>query len=156
MDGLKSSAEFANHAQNEWSGSSIAITNKRRIIYPPTEGIQSVKTQITYERCFNHFLDHIQIHDRQVLLDLSPKVIKQMLVDYILYLRDEKPGKKLSWTSIKVHLAAILRFFQINNDDFNLTIRNFRIHLPSYDLTNDDRPYTPDEIGRVIGECDLK
>lgn len=125
-------------------------------IYPIKEGIRSAKTVVVYERCFNQFLNHIKIYDLQVLLDFSPKVIKQMLVDYVLWLRDGKPGKKLSRASIKVHLAAILHFFQINNDDFNLTIRNFRIHLPSDDFTKDDRPYTTEEIQQVIRECDLR
>lgn len=69
-----------------------------------------------------------------MLIDYSktrPQIIKEMIVDYILYLRDEKPGIKLSRSSIKVHLATILHFFQINNNDFNLTARHFRIHLPS-------------------------
>lgn len=96
-------------------------------IYPVIEGIQSKKTQISYQRCFNRFLNHIKIHDLQVLLDFSQKVIKQMLVDYILYLRDER---KLSRPSIIIHLSAILHFFQINNDEFTLTIRNLKIHLP--------------------------
>ena len=130
--------------------------NQKQRIYPITEGIRSIKTVIVYERCFNHFLDRIKIHDLQILLDFSPKVIKQILVDYVLYLRDEKPGKKLSRASIKVHLAAILHFFQINNDDFNLTIHNFRIHLPSDDFTKDDRPYTTEEIGQVIQDCDVR
>jgi hypothetical protein len=49
-----------------------------------------------------------------VLADYSrtrPQIVKEMIVDYILYLRDEKPGRKLSRTSVKVHLAAILHFF---------------------------------------------
>ena len=66
-------------------------------IFPVIEGIPSKKTQISYQRCFNHFLDHIKIHDLQVLLDFSQKVIKQMVVDYILYLRDER---KLSRATI--------------------------------------------------------
>jgi integrase len=142
---------------NNSSDSSNSRQQKQRI-YPVTEGIQSTRTEIVYKRCFNHFLDHIQIHDLQVLLDFSPKIIKQMLVDHVLYLRDEKPGKKLSRTSIKVHLTAILHFFQINNDDFNLTTRNFRIHLPSDESAaiGEDRPYTPEEIGQVIRECDLR
>lgn len=125
---------------------------KQQRIYPVTEGINSPKSQIVYTRSLNHFLDHIKIHDLQVLLDFSPKVIKQMIIDYILYLRDEKPGKKLSKSSIIVYLAAILHFFQINNDDFNLTIRHFRVHLPSDDkeVVSEDRPYTRDEIAQVL------
>jgi integrase len=121
-------------------------------IYPVTEGVDSPKTKVEYSRCLNHFLDFIKIHDYQVLLDFSLKVIKQIIIDYILWLRDEKPGKKLSRSSIKVYLAAILHFFQINNDDFNLTMRHFRIHLPSDDteVINEDRPYTREEIAQVI------
>ena len=78
------------------------ILHKGRI-FPISEGIRSPKTRVLYERCFNHFLDFVKIHDLQVLLDFSPKVIKQMLVDYVLVLRDER---RLSRTSIKVHLAA--------------------------------------------------
>ena len=103
-------------------------------IYPITEGIPSPYTQKAYQRSLERFLDYIKIHDLQVLLDFSPKVIKQMIVDYILYLRDEKPGTKLSRSSIKSHVSALLHFFQINNDDFNLTMKNFRIHLPSNEM----------------------
>jgi Phage integrase, N-terminal SAM-like domain len=110
---------------------------ERQKIFLITEGIRSKKTQITYQRYFNHFLDHIKIHDFEVLLNFSPKVIKQMLVDYILYLRDEK---NLSRSTISGYLAAILHFFQINNDEFTLTIRNFKIHLPSDDSISGDRP----------------
>jgi integrase len=122
-------------------------------IFPVIEGIPSKKTQISYQRCFNHFLDRIKIHDLQVLLDFSQKVIKQMIVDYILYLRDER---KLSRATIIINLSAILHFFQINNDEFTLTLRNFRIHLPSDESIKEDRPYTIEEIRQVYNECDLR
>ena len=128
------------HAQPSTSFASKYSIGRHRI-YEVTKGIQSNQTKTVYQQIFKHFQDYVKIYDLQVLLDFSPKVIKQMVIDYILWLRDEKPGKKLSRTSIKVHLAAILHFFQINNDDFNLTIKNFRIHLPSDDsVVNDDRP----------------
>jgi hypothetical protein len=126
MNELKQPTDLSNRAQNEWKGSDR--------IYEVTEGL-SPQTSVVYRRAFNRFLDHIKIHDLQVLLDFSPKVIKQMMADYILYLRDEKQNR---CGSIKVHVAAILHFFQMNNDDFNLTIRTFRFQLPSDDSTNDD------------------
>ena len=127
---------------------------KGKGIYEVTEGIHSSQTNAVYQRVFNCFLDHIKIHDLQVLLDFSPKVIKQMIIDYIIFLRDKR---KITCGSIKVHLAAILYFFHINNDDFNLTIRSFRFHLPSDDSTNDDRPYTTEEIEQIIQKgCDTR
>lgn len=119
-------------------------TQKPTRIYPVTEGIQSDKTAATYVRYFYHFLNHIKIHDLQVLLDFSPKVIKQMLIDYVLYLTKRN--------SLKVRLRFVFLlyfyFFRINNDDFfNLSVRTFRIHLPSDDkeVVNEDRPYTKED-----------
>ena len=133
---------------------------RQKRIFEVTEGIRSAKTAVVYQRIFKRFLNHIKIHDLEVLLDYSktrPQIIKEMLVDYILYLRDEKPGNKLTRSSIKLHLAAILHFFQINNDDFNLTIRNFRIHLPSDEIVNnDDRLYTHAEILQILKACDIR
>ena len=139
-----------NHAQNQ--DRERVNNNRQPRIYPVTEGIQSAQTADVYKRHFNHFLDYIKINDLQVLLDFSPKVIKQMLIDYILYLRDEKAGKKLTKSSIKVRISAVLYFFQINYDDFNLTLRNFKIHLPSDDkeAVDEDRPYTKEEIDQVL------
>ena len=78
-----------------------------RRIYKVTEGIGSKKTAIVYQRSFNRFLNHIKIHDLQVLLDYSSKnrphqIIKEIIIDYILYLRDER---KITRSSIKVHLG---------------------------------------------------
>ena len=127
-------------------------------IYNVTAGIPSKQTRIVYQRYFNRFLDHIKIKDLQVLLDFSPKVIKQMIADYILYLHDERNVQR---DSIKVQLAAILRFFQNNNDEFHLTTRNFQRDLPPDESTSvygDDRPYTTEEIAQTIlqSNCDLR
>ena len=81
---------------------------RQKRIFEVTEGIRSAKTAVVYQRIFKRFLNHIKIHDLEVLLDYSktrPQIIKEMLVDYILYLRDEKPGNKLTRSSIKLHLA---------------------------------------------------
>ncbi len=124
-----------------------------RRTYDVTEGLRSKQTAIIYRRSFNRFKNFIQIHDLQVLLDFGPKVIKDMIIDFIIHLRDEKRN---TCSSIKVYLAAILRFFQINNDDFSLTIKSFRIHLPSDNTVNEDRPYTVEEIAQILQNCDLR
>jgi hypothetical protein len=51
-----------------------------RRIYGVTYGIKSKKTAVVYQRCFKRFLQHIKIHDLEVLLDLNQKVIKEMII----------------------------------------------------------------------------
>ena len=92
--------------------SDIKNRDRNRIFWV-TEGTDTVKTAVTYDYIFKLFLKHIKIDDLQVLIDYSitrPQIIKEMIVDYILYMRDEKPGKKLSRSSIKVHLENKLAF----------------------------------------------
>jgi integrase len=149
-DELKQEIDLENRAQNE-SMRSI-ITSKQRI-YPVTEGIQSKHTRLTYQQNFDRFLNKISIRDQQVLLDFSSKVIKQMIIDYIHYLSEEKGIRR---NSIKTQIAPIIHFFKINNDDFNLRMDNFKLHLPPDESVNEDRPYTTEEIARVIGEADLR
>jgi hypothetical protein len=59
-------------------------------IYEVTAGLPSKHTREVYQRYSNRFLDHVQIHDLQVLLDFSPKIIKQMISDtYFTFKRKE-------------------------------------------------------------------
>ncbi len=120
-------------------------------IYDVTAGIQSKYTRNSYEVNFNRFLNKIKIHDRQVLLDFSSKVIKQMIIDYIHYLSEEREIKR---DSIKTQIAPIIHFFKINNDDFNLRMDNFKLYLPPRESISEDRPYTREEIEQIIRVCD--
>ena len=99
------------------------------------------------DRNFKRFENYIKIHDLDVLLDFNQKVIKEMVIDYIVYLRDER---EITNRSIR-YLSAILRFFQKNNDDFTLRITNFDIDLPHDDTINEDRPYNVEEIRQILG-----
>ena len=126
---------------------------KQLRIYGVTEGIQSKHSRITYQQNFDRFLNKINIHDLQVLLDFSknrPQIIKEMIVDYIRYLSEERG---IRHNSIKTQIASIIRFFKINNDDFNLRMDNFKLHLPPDESVNEDRPYTTEEIAQVIRVC---
>jgi hypothetical protein len=71
--------ELVNHAQN------ILTSSRGARIYEVIEGIQSPYTLIAYRRDFKHFLDCIKIHDLQVLLDYSPKVIESFIIFIIDY-----------------------------------------------------------------------
>lgn len=57
---------------------------QKRRIFEVTEGIRSKKTAAVYRRIFQRFLNHIKIHDLQILLDYSKnrqQVIKEMIVE---------------------------------------------------------------------------
>ena len=93
------------------------------VIYDVTEGLQSKYTKLAYRRGFKRFLDHIKIHDLQVLLDYNPKIIESFIIDYIKHLRDVEQSRM----SIEVDKCAILHFFDLNSFDIPISITLIRL-----------------------------
>ena len=97
-------------------------------------------------------MDYIKIHDLQVLLDYSPKIVESFIIDYVIHLRDVK---QLKYMSIQVDIAAIFHFLEMN--DFDLSgnsKKKIKRFLPSDESTYDDRAYTKEEIARILSKCD--
>ena len=120
-------------------------------IYPVTEGVRSSLTRDKYRRDFNHFLDFIQIHDLQVLIDLGPKVIQEMIIKYIFELRDKQALKR---ATINGRCTAILHFLDMN--DIQVNKSKIKRHLPYDESIRDDRPYSIEEIAKIIAICDQR
>ena len=75
------------------------------IVYRVTTGSLSNQTQQTYQCHINDFLAHFQITDITPLKEYSPKLIRQMVLDYVIYLRDVR---KVSRSFIKVPMFGIV------------------------------------------------
>jgi site-specific recombinase XerD len=153
-----------------------SLVDREPQIYPVTEGVQSVYSKKCYNNSFNRFLRHIKIQDLQVLLDLGPKVLEQIIIKYVIYLRDTKekqrgrrklkstlsstaikPKPGLSRASIEAEIASIFHFFDMN--DFDLSSRSkkrIKRFLPPDESTHDDRVYTQAEKERILSECDKR
>jgi site-specific recombinase XerD len=117
-------------------------------IYHVTTGSLSKHTKISYESHINDFLAHVKITDIEPLKEYSPKLIKQMIVDYIIYLRDER---KLPRGTIKVQLAALSHFFHmIRDDDNRLDLDKAKMELPPDERIRRDRPNTVEEIQKML------
>jgi site-specific recombinase XerC len=123
----------------------IGSRNKKPVIYPVTEGARSPQTRDKYRRNFNRFLDYIQIHDLQVLIDLGPKVIQEMIIKYLIEMRDLQNKKR---STINGQCTAILHFLDMN--DIEVNRHKIKRHLPYDESTRDDRPYTTKEIQKML------
>jgi hypothetical protein len=99
------------------------------------------------------FLDYVKIYDLQVLLDLGKEVIQELVIKYTKSLRDD-PVKRYSRGTVNACISAIFYFF--DNNEIELNKRKIRRYYPSDESVNDDRPYTIDEIHRILAVCDLR
>lgn len=135
------------------SGNVVEEGHRQRLIFQVDEGHRSKYTANKYRVDFRHFLDFVRIHDLDVLLDLGKEAIQELVIKYTRSLRDN-PEKKYSRSTVNNRIAAILYF--LDNNDIELNKRKIRRYFPSDESTNDDRPYTLEEIRQILSVCDLR
>ncbi|MPZ08509.1 MAG: hypothetical protein GEU26_19220, partial [Nitrososphaeraceae archaeon] len=126
---------------------------KQRRIYQVDEGHKSRQTAAKYRINFNHFLNFIRIHDLDVFLDLGKEAIQELVIKYVLSMRDNSE-KRYSRSTVNNRVSAILYF--LDNNDIELNKRKVRRYYPSDESTNDDRPYSTEEIAKILSVCDLR
>ena len=131
----------------------IERRNKQRLIFQVDEGHRSKQTAIKYRNNFDHFLNFIRIHDLDVFLDLGKEAIQELVIKYVLSMRDDAE-KKYSRSTVNTNVAAILYFLE--NNDIELNKRKLRRYYPYDESTNEDRPYTTVEIAKILSVCDLR
>jgi site-specific recombinase XerC len=119
--------------------------------YKVTTGRLSVKTKVGYAYHINEFLAYYKVTDLAPLKEYSPKVIKQMVKDNVLYLRDIR---KLSRKSIALHVSAIAHFFYAERDDeYKIDWKKVRDEIPPDENIRQDRAFTVEEIQKIISAC---
>lgn len=123
----------------------------KRLIFQVDEGHNSKQTEDKYRNNFKHFKDYVRIHDLDVLLDLGKEAVQELVIKYTKSMRDD-PVKKYKRGTIHNRISSVLYFFE--NNDIELNKRKIRRYYPPDESTNDDRPYSIEEIQRVLSVCD--
>jgi integrase len=138
---------------NNLLGKPLQMQQKRRLIFQVDEGHNSRQTEDKYRSNFRLFLKFIKIHDLDVLLDLGKEAIQELVIKYAKSLRDD-PVKKYKRGTVHNRIASVLYFFE--NNDIELNKRKIRRYYPTDESVNDDRPYTVNEIQRMLSVADLR
>ncbi|MGH9910925.1 MAG: site-specific integrase [Nitrososphaeraceae archaeon] len=118
------------------------------VVYRVTSAGLAPETRQHYERDINRFLAYFQIKDIEPLKEYSLQHCKQMIIDYVIHLRE---SEKLARKSIKPHLSAIRYiFFMIREDEFPIKWTKINIELPPNEYAHRDRGYTVEEIQKML------
>jgi integrase len=124
---------------------------QRPRIYLVTDGLHSKHTKTNYRLAFNQFLKHgAKVTDLQVLLDYPPRTLEAMIIGYVEKMRDE--GK--AHQTIKLHCAAIFRFFRLN--DITVNQRKISLFVPPNESTHSDKAYTVGQITQIWEASDRR
>jgi site-specific recombinase XerD len=118
------------------------------IVYRVTSAGLAQDTRQHYERDISRFLAHFHITDIEPLKEYSLPHCKQMIIDYVIHLRE---SEKLSRKSIRLHLSAIRHFFfMIREDEFPIKWHKINIELPPNEYAHRDRGYSVEEIQKML------
>jgi site-specific recombinase XerD len=113
--------------------------------------ISSLPSEMTkeyYHRCLHYFMDrlHIDREEYDKLLNYDPRVLQSKIIDYVIWMKDEK---KLSSSSIKIRIAALHHFYDMAEYE-GLKWKIIEKFKPEGDLVAEDRPYTKEEIAKML------
>jgi integrase len=107
--------------------------------------LHSKKTKEKYTEFLNAFLTYADIGCDEIL-QMEPKQVQPLLIQYVIDMRDKM---KLAPNSMKVRLASIKTFFQLNDFD---GINWFKVkkYTGEFYMIADDRPYKREEIKKLF------
>ena len=95
-------------------------------------------------------MKHIKCPDyEKALTEHSAKGMQDKIIEFVMYLRNER---KVSPAKIRVHVAAIKHFFEIN-DFLGINWKKFSMFMGEFYSVVDDRPYTRGEIAKVLSSA---
>nr|AIF21243.1 integrase family protein (xerD) [uncultured marine thaumarchaeote KM3_99_A02] len=107
--------------------------------------IKSEATRQTYRIWLNKFLKFTKIKDYDSLITLRPKMIQEILEDYLLYCRNQR---KYSPNTIFVTFACLQSFFSYHVDGINFN--RIRRMFPKREKTSGKKAYTTKQVRTIL------
>jgi hypothetical protein len=110
--------------------------------------IPSDVSKDSYHTWLHYFMNWLQIGEAEYdrLLDYDPRILQSKLIDYVIWMKDEK---KLSSSSIKIRIAALHHFYGMTEYE-GLKWKIIEKFKPEGDTVTEDRPYTREEISKML------
>lgn len=111
------------------------------------ESLKSKHTKRTYTYHLQKFLKATSL-DMGKLLAMDTKSIETVLIQYIVSMKE----RDTSYLTRQLSLAAITSFLSANEVEINK--KRVTKFLGEHKKTVDDRPYTREEIAKILTKCD--
>jgi integrase len=121
--------------------------------------LRTQATQLKYSISITDFLNWVHSRNEKMdsftalvsHADSSPKTLKAEIIQYLRHLKEDK---NLSSSSRNSALSAIKHFYEMN--DIALPWHQIAKFIGEYEVENEDREYTYEEIAKQLEIADLK
>ena len=114
--------------------------------------INSLRSEATirvYRRSINHYMRFTKTSNISSLLKQNNKTIEQLIVSYLV---DMRANQKLSYAILSMRLAALRKFYEMN--DVILNWKKISNYLGENTKLLKDRAYTTEEIQQLLIKAD--
>lgn len=114
--------------------------------------INSLRSEATieaYRRTLNHYMRFININKASSLIKQDTKAIEQQLISYLV---DQRRNQKLSHSVMSMRLAAIRKFYEMN--DVVINWKKVSNYLGVNTKLFKDRAYSTEEIQQLLTKAD--
>ena len=118
--------------------------------------IDSLDSEVT-KRCYQDYISYFmnfvraERYEDLLTLDENPHKLEGIIRDYIIHMRQYK---KLSSATISARIAGVSHFYQMN--DVIVNWRKLKKFRGKHHAVIEDRPYTRDEIKRLLDFAPLR
>jgi integrase len=96
-------------------------------------------------------MEHIHITEYDELIPKDAKVIQKNIIDFIIYCKETR---KLAPASIHTYLAAVKRFYDMN--DIVLNWKKIKAYQGEFYRVVDDEAYTHEQIKLLVDNADMR
>jgi site-specific recombinase XerD len=128
----------------------VSLLAKRSFV----ESCRSPATRRHYIKAVKYFMRYLNLpsgsYDK--LIEKDPKLIQMDICDFISYLKE----RKNSSATISLYLAAIAKFYTMNDLTPQLNWKKITSFKPENEQTVEDRPYTHSEIHKLISHASTR
>jgi len=111
--------------------------------------IKSPQTKRTYMILLQKYMDYVG-KDKDPFFGDNSKLIQECIIDFIIKMKEQNK----TYSAIHNYVTPIISFYKIN--DIVLNTKKINKFLPEYVKVKKDRPYTHDEISKLLEIADEK
>jgi integrase len=123
-----------------------------------SQSLRSAATKKDYLASLSYYMTYLKagphtptMEDYEALIKDDPSLIQSYIIDYLIYLREER---KLAPNSIKSYLAGVKRFYDMNDITINWK-RVWMYQGESYKVV-DDTAYSAEQIKLMVDNADMR
>ena len=127
------------------------ITIKSQAYHNFIHSLRCEATKEDYSKSIRYLMEYLHVTDYEELITKDTKVMQKNIIDFLIYYKETR---KLSPATIHSYLAAIKRFYDMN--DIVLNWKKIKAYQGEFYRVVDDEAYTHEQIRLLVDNANMR